>query len=228
MFQFEGHTLDIACGALRTADRELQLRPKAFEVLRYLLENADRIVTKQELMKTVWPNVIVTDQALTHCVGEVRQAIGDSKQTIIKNIPRRGYRFTAPVLQVAANAAAPGTAGVSPALHQRAGETPAVPGREADRPSVAVLPFANLSGDPQQDYLSDGITEDITTELSRFSELRVIARNSSFQYKGKAVDIRQVGRELNARYVLEGSVRWSGDRIRIAAQLTPFPIPFKN
>ncbi|SRR6266446_142598 len=219
MFRFEGYTLDIACAALRTADRDLQLRPKAFEVLRYLLENADRLVTKQELMKAVWPNVIVTDQALTHCVGEVRQAIGDSKQTIIKNIPRRGYRFTAPVVRVAANAAAPGTAGVSPALHQRAGETPAIPGREADRPSVAVLPFANLSGDPRQDYLSDGITEDITTELSRFSELRVIARNSSFQYKGKAVDIRQVGRKLGARYVLEGSVRRSGDRIRIAAQL---------
>jgi len=88
-----------------------------------------------------------------------------------------------------------------------------------DRPSVAVLPFANLSGDPQQDYFSDGITEDITTELSRFSELLVIARNSSFQYKGKAADIRQVGRELGARYVLEGSVRRSGDRVRITAQL---------
>jgi adenylate cyclase len=88
-----------------------------------------------------------------------------------------------------------------------------------DRPSVAVLPFANLNGDPQQDYFSDGITEDITTELSRFSELVVIARNSAFQYKGRAVDIRQVGRDLGARYVLEGSVRRTGDRIRIAAQL---------
>src|SRR5262249_15193973 len=88
-----------------------------------------------------------------------------------------------------------------------------------DRPSVAVLPLTNLSGDPQQDYFSDGITEDITTELSRFSELLVIARNSAFQYKGKAVDVREVGRELGARYILEGSVRRSGDRIRIAAQL---------
>jgi adenylate cyclase len=88
-----------------------------------------------------------------------------------------------------------------------------------DLPSIAVLPFTNLSGDPQQGYFSDGITEDIITELSRFSELLVIARNSSFQYKGKAVDIRRVGRELGARYVLEGSVRRSGDRIRITAQL---------
>src|SRR5215470_829484 len=107
MFRFAGYTLDIACGALRTADRDLPLRPKSFDVLRYLLENANRIVTKQELIKAVWPNVIVTDQVLTHCVSEVRQAIGDSEQTIIKHIPRRGYRFTAPVLRVAASTAAP-------------------------------------------------------------------------------------------------------------------------
>src|SRR5260370_18027683 len=107
MFRFEGYTLDIACGALRTADRDLELRPKAFEVLRYLLENAERIVTKQELMKAIWPNVIVTDQVLAHCVSEVRQAIGDGDQSIIKTIPRRGYRFAAPVLRVATGAAAP-------------------------------------------------------------------------------------------------------------------------
>jgi adenylate cyclase len=89
----------------------------------------------------------------------------------------------------------------------------------SDRPSVAVLPFANLSSDPQQGYFSDGITEDIITELSRFSELLIIARNSSFQYKDKAVDVRQVGRELGVRYVLEGSVRRSGNRVRITAQL---------
>src|SRR5262249_14769192 len=88
-----------------------------------------------------------------------------------------------------------------------------------DRPSVAVLPFANLSRDPEQDYFTDGITEDIITELSRFSELLVIARNSSFQYKGKTLDMRQVGLELGALYILEGSVRRSGDRIRITAQL---------
>src|SRR6266849_6289795 len=239
MFRFEGYTLDVACSALRTADRDLQLRPKSCEVLRYLLENADRIVTKQELMKAVWPNVIVTDQVLAHCVSEVRQAIGDSEQTIVKTIPRRGYRFTAPVLRVPTGAAAApqppsGTAGVPPAL-MLAGGTPAVPwaavppaspdsvprlpSAPVDRPSVAVLPFANLNGDPQQDYFSDGITEDITTELSRFSALLVIACNFAFQYKGKAVDIRQVGRELGARYVLEGSVRRSGDRVRITAQL---------
>ncbi|HKD31380.1 MAG TPA: tetratricopeptide repeat protein [Xanthobacteraceae bacterium] len=240
MLQFEGYTLDIVRNALRAADREIALRPKSFELLRYLVENPDRLVTKEELLKAVWPNVAVADEALTHCVSEVRQAIGDGNQTIIKTIPRRGYRFAAPVLRVAAGAApaAPsplvgeGRGGGSGAFGtdvpdgstptpdpspQGGGDGPR--GRLGDRPAVAVLPFANLSGDPQQEYFSDGITEDIITELSRFSELLVIARHSSFQYKGKAVDIRQVGRELGASYVLEGSVRRSGDRIRITAQL---------
>ncbi len=236
MLQFAGYTLDIARNSLRSADRKVALRRKSFELLHYFAENPDRLVTKEELLKAIWPDVAVTEESLTHCVSEVRHAIGDSAQTIIETVPRRGYRFTAPVLRVASGAVAPGTAGVSPALPRRAGETPAVPGGEAappaspdagsrsqspslDRPSVAVLPFANLSGDPQQDYFSDGITEDITTELSRFSELRVIARNSAFQYKGKAVDVRHVGRELNARYVLEGSCGRRRDRIRITAQL---------
>ncbi len=247
MFRFEGYTLDVARSALRAADRDVQLRRKTFEVLRYLVENADRLVTKEELLKAIWPNVAVTDESLTHCVSEIRQAIGDSTQAIIATVPRRGYRFAVAVSRIAASTAAaaqPAFAAPSPLVGEgrgggaRAlgtdvphGSTPtpdpspqgggeqARVGLSLDRPSVAVLPFANLSGDPQQDYFSDGITEDITTELSRFSELIVIARNSAFQYKGKAVDIRQIGQELGARYVLEGSVRRSGDRIRITAQL---------
>ena len=105
MFQFEGYTLDIARHSLRAGDREIALRPKSFEVLRYLVENADRVVTKEELIKAIWPKVIVTDDALTHCVSEVRQAIGDSRQTIIVTVPRRGYRFTASVLRLTTNAA---------------------------------------------------------------------------------------------------------------------------
>jgi adenylate cyclase len=211
MFQFEGYTLDFARSSLRAADRNIRLRPKAFEVLRYLVENADRLVTKEELIQAIWPNVIVTDEALSHCVSEVRQAIGDSAQTIIATVPRRGYRFAAAVSRIAASAGAPPLGKGAPSSSDA--------DQGLDRPSVAVLPFANLSGDPQDDYFSDGMTEDIITELSRFSELLVIARNSSFQYKSKAVDIRKIGRELGARYVLEGSVRRSGDRIRISAQL---------
>jgi DNA-binding winged helix-turn-helix (wHTH) protein len=101
MFRFDGYTLDIARNALRTADREVALRPKSFELLRYLVENPDRLVTKEELLKAIWPNVTVTDQALTHCVSEVREAIGDGEQTIIKTVHRRGYRFAASVVSVA-------------------------------------------------------------------------------------------------------------------------------
>src|SRR5262249_38442326 len=179
MFQFEGYTLDIARHSLRAADREVALRPKSFELLRYLVENPDRLVTKEELLKAIWPNAVVTDESLTQCVREVRHAIGDSKQAIIATVPRCGYRFAAPVARVSANAAAapPTHAAPSPLVSPQGGKEL---GTVADRPSVAVLPFANLSGDPQQEYFSDGMTEDITTELSRFSELKVIARNSAF------------------------------------------------
>src|SRR5262249_62428040 len=125
------------------------------------------------------------------------------------------YRFVAPVSRMVTNAGAQPSA----AAEAEGASSGSDAGLGLNRPSIAVLPFANLSGDPQQDYLSDGITEDITTELSRFSELLVVARNSAFQYKGKAVDLRQVGRELNARYLLEGSVGWGGGRVRITAQL---------
>src|SRR5215813_7985254 len=109
MFQFEGYTLDIARSSLRAADRDVPLRRKSFELLRYLVENPDRLVTKEEFLEAIWPNVTVTDEVLTQCVSEVRQAIGDSKQTIIVTVPRRGYRFAAPVLRVATSAAAAGS-----------------------------------------------------------------------------------------------------------------------
>jgi adenylate cyclase len=221
MFQFEAFTLDIGRGCLRTADREVELRPKSFEVLRHLVENAGRLVLKDELIKAVWPNVVVTDESLTRCISEVRQAIGDGDQKIIKTAFRRGYRFAAPVARLAGDFAE--AADTAAAAAERA-QGDGAPGQRferttSDRPSVVVLPFVNLSGDPQQEYFSDGITEDIITEISRFSELMVIARNSTFQYKAKAIDIRQVGHELGARYVLEGSIRRDGSRVRISAQL---------
>src|ERR1700752_2200059 len=97
VFQFAGHTLDVACSTLQTADREIQLRPKSFEVLLYLVSNADRLVLKEELIKAVWPNVVVADEAITHCVSELRNALGDTEQRIIKTVPRRGYRIAVPV-----------------------------------------------------------------------------------------------------------------------------------
>src|SRR5215467_3225131 len=134
MFQFEGYTLDVARSSLRTADRDVELRPKAFEVLRYLVENADRLVTKEELIQAIWPNVIVTDEALTHCVSEARQAIGDGTQAIIKTIPRRGYRFAAAVSQIATKSGAP----VSAAADANGLPSGSDAAQGLDRPSVGV------------------------------------------------------------------------------------------
>jgi len=153
---------------------------------------------------------IVSDAALTTRINVARNAIGDSgyDQRLIKTLPRRGFRFVGAVQEGAA-------AAVAPTPMEAPRPLPALP----DKPSIAVLPFANLSSNPEQEYLADGIVQDVITELSRFSELFVIARNSSFQYKGKSADVRQVARELGVRYVLEGSIRHGGKRIRIAAQL---------
>jgi adenylate cyclase len=209
LYHFEGCSLDLTRGCLRTARGEVGLRPKSFDVLRYLVENAGRLVSKKEFIAVVWRKAVVTDETLAHCISEVRTAISDRNQTIIKTVPRRGYLFTADVTRP----------GYAEPQQQHSGAEGVFERALADRPSIAVLAFTNFGGDPQQEYLSDGITEDIITELSRFSELLVIARNSTFQYKGKAADVRQVGRELGVRYVLEGSVQRASDRIRISAQL---------
>src|SRR5215471_10259672 len=160
MFQFEGYTLDVARSSLRIADRAVELRPKPFEVLCYLVENAGRLVTKEELIEAIWPDVTVSDQVLTHCVSEARQAIGDGGQTIIKTVPRRGYRFVAAVSRVITNAGGAPSAGVEvkeapSASDAGAGLTPEL--SLLDKPSVAVLPFANLSGNPEEDYFADGM-----------------------------------------------------------------------
>jgi TolB-like protein/tetratricopeptide (TPR) repeat protein len=216
MFQFAGHTLDIERRLLKIGNREIDLRPKAFGVLAHLVENADRLVTKDELIKAIWPDVIVTDDSLTHCISEVRNAIGDSRQAIIKTVQRRGYRFAAPVVWLQSDQTpAPAYASVSRLTASAAGSEPPLP----DRPSIAVLPFTNMSGNAQQEYFADGVVEEIITALSRFSSIFVIARNSSFAYKGRAVDVKQVGRELGVRYVLEGSVRKAMQRVRITGQL---------
>jgi TolB-like protein/Tfp pilus assembly protein PilF len=198
--EFGSFTLDLDRLCLRgSSGRQLDLRPKSFEVLRFLAEHAGRVVTKDELMNAVWRDVIVTDESLQVCISEVRRALGDKHQQIVKTVRKRGY-----LMDVAVSATS-------------APEAP--PLSLPDKPSIAVLPFTNMSGDPEQEYFADGMVEEITTGLSRFRWLFVIARNSSFTYKGRAVDVKQVGRELGVRYLLEGSVRKSANRIRIAGQL---------
>jgi adenylate cyclase len=166
-------------------------------------------VGRDDLIAAIWRGRIVSDSAMTTRINAARYAIGDTgkAQRLIKTVPRKGIRFVGTVREEQAGGSAVGS--------EPSTTYPGLP----DKPSIAVLAFTNMSGDPGQEYFSDGITEDIITELSRFSELFVIARNSTFTYKGKAVDVRQIGRELGVRYVLEGSIRRDGDRVRISAQL---------
>jgi adenylate cyclase len=212
-YLFEDCVLDTDRQELRRGADLLSVTPQVFDVLDYLIRNRERVVSKDDLIAAVWGGRIVSDAALTTRINVARNAIGDSgeDQRLIKTLPRKGFRFVGAVQEERMPAAA--------AFAATPKEAPRSALTLPDKPSIAVLPFTNLSSDPDQEYLVDGIVEDMITELSRFSELFVIARNSSFQYKGKAVDVRQVGRELGVRYVLEGSIRRSGNRIRVAAQL---------
>ena len=210
VFTFEGFTLDLTRRLLRAGDRVVELRPKSFDVLAYLVEHACKPAGRDEIIEAVWSNVTVTEESLTRCISDIRLALDDGAQRIIKTLPRRGYIVAAPVVctdpSISAASAAVQTASLSPLPWE-------------DRPAIAVLAFENISGDPGEQYFSDGITDDIITELSRFSSLTVIARNSSFQYKGRSVDVRRIGQELGVRYVLEGSIRRDGERLRMTAQL---------
>ena len=213
LYLFEDYALDTERRELRRGQAPVAIQPKVFDLLAFVIENRQRVVSRDDLIAQVWDGRIVSESALARCISEARSAIGDDgeAQRLIKTLPRKGLRFVGAVREERQ------PSGVA--------EADAKPGKPAtdlslpDRPSIAVLPFDNVSGDKDQDYFCDGITEDIITELSRFSELFVIARNSSFQYKGKAVDVREVGRELGVRYVLQGSIRREGGRVRISVQL---------
>jgi TolB-like protein len=194
-------------GGLMSGAREIRLTPKALALLTFLAERPGKVISKEELFGALWPGVAVGDAALVTCIQELRKALRDNARhpRYIETLHRRGYRF------IAEMAAAP------PAEAASAPEAPALP--LPDRPSIAVLPFLNMSGDPKQEYFADGISEDLITGLARIRWLFVIARNSTFVYKHRSVDVKQVSRELGVRYVLEGSVRRAGRRLRITAQL---------
>ena len=214
LYRFDHFVLDIGRGALAKDGVECQLRPKSFILLQYLVENSGRVVSRDEIMEAVWPGLFVTEDSIAQCIKDIRRALGDDQRSLLRTLTRRGYLFAGPVETGAPDptVTVPAVAEISASGADPTQSEHSIPQvgperRLPDKPSIAVLPFTNLSGDPNEDYFSDGITEDIITELSRFSELFVIARNSSFTYKGKAVDVRQVGRELGVRYVLEGSIR---------------------
>lgn len=217
-FSFADHTLDADRRELRRGSQPVAVEPQVFDLLIYLVRNHDHVVSKGDLIASVWDGRIVSESTLTSRINAARKAVGDSgeDQKLIRTIARRGFRFVGEV-RIEANgdkAAHP----IDPRpdeLHQQL--RPASP--PSDRPAIAVLPFVNMSGDPEQEYFSDGISEDIITALSKLRWFFVIARNSSFVYKGKAVHLREIAEELGVGYVVEGSVRKSGDRVRITAQL---------
>jgi len=212
LYIFEGYALDTDRRELRRGDAAVALQPQVFDLLEYLIRNRDRVVDKDDLLASVWGGRIVSESTLTSRINAARTAIGDTgeDQRLIRTLRHKGFRFIGAVREEQESAIASGRADA------------VAPMRELplpERPSIAVLPFANMSGDPEQEYFADGITEDIITALSKWRWFFVIARNSSFTYKGRSVDVRQIGRELGVRYLLEGSIRKTGNRIRLSAQL---------
>ena len=215
-FVFGDCVLDPGRRELTRGSQVIAVGPQVFDLLIYLVRNRERVVSKDDVLDAVWSGRIVSESTLTSHINAVRKAIGDSGegQRLIRTVARKGFRFVGDVSEVQSSDGGPlktGPAGSN--------ETPAPGLALPDKPSIAALAFHNLSGDPEQDYFADGVVEDIITALSRIRWLFVIARNSSFTYKGRAVDVKQIGRELGVRYVLEGSVRKAANRVRITGQL---------
>jgi adenylate cyclase len=222
--------LDTLGDVLLLGDEPVALGRRAVAVLRVLIERRGTLVLKGTLIEAVWPGQIVEDSNLTVQISALRRVLGSvpGGDHWVETSPRRGYRFVGPVVtaQRADLIASAPRAGAAPdpvpMPRDRAAETAATADfglALPDKPSLAVLPFQNMSGDPEQEYFADGMVEDIITELSRFRALFVIARTSTFTYKGRAVDVRQIARELGVRYVLEGSVRKARNNVRVTAQL---------
>ena len=199
-YRFADCELDVGRRELRRSGEIVPLEPQVFDLLVYLISSRNRVVTKDDLLEAVWGGRIVSESTLTSRINAARKAIGDSGETqrLIRTLPRKGIRFVEVIVGVQ----------LAEASHP-----------PPERPSIAVLPFDNLSGDREQEYFADGMVEEIITGLSRIKWLFVISRNSSFIYKGKPIDVKTIGRELGVRYVLQGSVRRSGNQVRVTGQL---------
>ena len=211
-YLFENYALDTELRELRRGPKLVSITPQAFDLLEYLIRNRDRVVSKDDLIGTIWGGRVISDSALTTRLNVVRRLVRDSggEQRLIKTLSRKGVRFVGTVREERSPER------TNPDIHS---DDPASAATIPDRPSIAVLPFVNMSADPEQEYFADGIVEEITTALSHMRWLIVTARQSSFSYKGKAIDVRTISRELDVRYVLQGSVRRAGNQVRVTAHL---------
>jgi len=198
---FGPFVFDAERGTLAREGRSVAISSKGFQLLKALLATPGKLVAKADLMQAAWSDIAIEESNLSVQIAALRKQLGpgpDGGEWIV-TVPRAGYRFVGDIVA------------------HRAPDHPLI--TPEDRPSIAVLPLTNLTGDKEQEYLADGITEDIITALTRFRWFFVIARNSSFFYKGQSLDVKQIARDLGVRYLLEGSVRKAGRRVRISAQL---------
>jgi TolB-like protein len=216
-FTFEDYVLDPERRELTRGAKPVAIGPQVFDLLLHLVRNREHVVSKDELLDGVWDGRIVSESTLTSHINAARKALADNgqEQRLIRTVARKGFRFVGDVGEIET----PDSLFAARTAPRSSSRTPADALPLPDKPSIAALPFVNLSGDAEQEYFTDGVVEDIISALSRIRWLFVIARNSSFTYKGRAVDVKQVGRELGVRYVLEGSVRKAANRVRITGQL---------
>jgi TolB-like protein len=223
VFVFGDCEIDVERRELRRAGEAAHVEPQVFDLLVHLIRHRDRVVGKDELIETVWAGRIVSEATLTSRIGAARRAIGDTgkRQNYLRTIARRGFRFAGEVGE-----RSPAGSEITP---QAAGGDEVPAGQttiglpRAERPSIAVMPFTNLSGDAAQEYFADGIAEDLIAGLSRVRWLRVVARSSSFSYKGKLADPKDVSRDLGVWYVVDGSVRRAGESVRVSIELVDAP-----
>jgi DNA-binding winged helix-turn-helix (wHTH) protein len=201
-FTFENYSLDTDRHELCRDGMQVAMQPQVFDLLVHLIQNRHRVLSKDDLISLVWGGRIVSDSALTSRINAVRAVVDDSgkAQRLIRTIPRKGFRFVGDVQEASART-------LQADAPQQLQQTPRQTSGASDRPAIAVLAFENMSDDSEQEYFCDGISEDILTALSKVKWFFVIARNSSFSYKGTAVHIKQIAEELSVRYVVEGSVR---------------------
>jgi TolB-like protein/cytochrome c-type biogenesis protein CcmH/NrfG len=230
-FLFGDYILDPTRRELSRGGEAIHVEPQVFDLLLYLIRNREQVLSKDDLLAAIWGGRIVSESTLNNRINTARRIIGDSgeHQRFIRTVARRGFRFVGDVQQEPIDSKRnDGSLVPAPALTKpvqpygvEGDRQPPLAGRceFGGKPSVVVLPFNNMSGDPEQEYFSDGITEDIITVLSKYRSLLVIARNSAFAFKGHGSDVRRIGTELRADYIVEGSVRKIGKGVRITAHL---------